>query len=195
MCQVHKVFTDDGAPPNPSPLAGSSLAGKQPEPQADSASSTSEDHCLEELESLVAALRIRLNSQQKHNEKIELQQEGISEQLKSISAALASAPPPISEAPTPEGSTNPRAQPLLPSTHPIMVSAMVAQPLIKAATPADFNGECDRGKAFMATCRTHICLNPGAFADDDTKIIWAMLYMKSGRASQWAQRELATEAS
>ena len=72
---------------------------------------------------------------------------------------------------------------------------MAARPLIKAATPADFNGERDRGKAFMATCRTYIRLNAGTFANDDTKIIWAMSYMKSRRASRWAQRELATEAS
>ena len=70
-----------------------------------------------------------------------------------------------------------------PSTRPIMVTAIGARPLIKAATPANFDGECEKGKAFMATCRTYIHLNPSAFADDDTKIIWAMSYMKSGRAS------------
>ena len=102
---VHKVITNDSAPLNPSPLTGSSLVGKQPEPQANSVSSTSEDHHLEELESLVAALRIRLNSQQEHNTKIEQAQEGITEQLQSISAALASAQPPNSDMLTAEGST------------------------------------------------------------------------------------------
>ena len=76
-----------------------------------------------------------------------------------------------------------------------MVSAIGAWLLIKAATPADFNRECDKGKAFMATCHTYIHLNPSAFTNNDTKIIWVMSYMMSRRASQRAQRELATEAS
>ena len=44
------------------------------------------------------------------------------------------------------------------------------------------------------SCRTYIRLCLEAFADDDVKIVWALLYMKSGRAGRWAAREFEYEA-
>ena len=39
----------------------------------------------------------------------------------------------------------------------------------------------------------HLC--PEAFDNEPTKIIWAMSYMKSGRAGRWVAREFEREAS
>jgi len=47
---------------------------------------------------------------------------------------------------------------------------------------------------FLMSCRTYIRLCPEAFADEDTKIVWALSYMKSGRAGRWAAREFEYEA-
>jgi hypothetical protein len=88
-----------------------------------------------------------------------------------------------------------------PSTHntrPPSVSASSAgrkKNLLRPSAPPDFDGTRSGGKAFLTSCRTYIRLCPEAFDDDDTiKIVWAMSYMKSGRAGRWATREFEHEA-
>jgi len=49
------------------------------------------------------------------------------------------------------------------------------------------------GKAFLTSCRTYIRLCPESFKDDLTKVIWAMSYMKAGRAGRWVTREFERE--
>ena len=66
---------------------------------------------------------------------------------------------------------------------------------VKPSTPADFDGDQAKGKAFLTSCHTYIWLCADSFKDNDTKIIWAMSFMKTGRASRWAQRELEHEAA
>ena len=44
------------------------------------------------------------------------------------------------------------------------------------------------------SCRTYICLCPESFKDDLTKAVWAMSYMKAGRAGRWANREFEHKA-
>jgi Retrotransposon gag protein/Zinc knuckle len=66
---------------------------------------------------------------------------------------------------------------------------------LKPALPPDFSGDRAAGKAFLNACRTYIRLCPEAFEDDESvKILWAMSYMKTGRAARWASRELEAEA-
>jgi hypothetical protein len=56
------------------------------------------------------------------------------------------------------------------------------------ALPSEFDGDRSKGPAFLRSCQTYILLCPGSFADDQTKILWALSYMKSGRAAKWAAR-------
>jgi len=65
---------------------------------------------------------------------------------------------------------------------------------LKPSFHPDFSGDRAAGKAFLTSCRTYIRLCPEAFEDDLTKIIWAMLYMKIGRANRWATCEFEQEA-
>jgi hypothetical protein len=66
---------------------------------------------------------------------------------------------------------------------------------LKPSLPSEFNGDRTSGKAFLTSCRTYIRLCPESFEDDDpTKIVWAMSYMKTGRAGRWATREFEYEA-
>jgi len=65
---------------------------------------------------------------------------------------------------------------------------------LKPSFPPDFSGDQAAGKAFLTSCRTYIRLCPEAFEDDLTKIIWAMSYMKTGRANRWATHEFEQEA-
>ena len=65
---------------------------------------------------------------------------------------------------------------------------------LKPAPPSDFSSDRTDRKAFLTSCQTYIRLCPDAFDDEDTKIIWAMSYMKSGHAGRWAAREFAHES-
>jgi hypothetical protein len=56
--------------------------------------------------------------------------------------------------------------------------------LLKPSAPSEFDGDHAKGKAFLTSCQTYICLCLEAFEDDTIKIIWAMSYMKS----RWASR-------
>ena len=64
---------------------------------------------------------------------------------------------------------------------------------LKPSPPSDFDGDCSAGKAFLTSCRTYIRLCSEAFDDDFVKIVWAMSYMKIGRASRWATQEFEME--
>jgi len=42
--------------------------------------------------------------------------------------------------------------------------------------------------AFLNSCQVYICLCPNSFMDKQAKIVWAMSYMKAGRAAKWSAR-------
>jgi len=65
---------------------------------------------------------------------------------------------------------------------------------LKPSTPSKFNGDRSAGKAFLTSCQTYICLCPESFEDNLTKVVWAMSYMKAGRAGRWANHEFEHEA-
>jgi hypothetical protein len=65
--------------------------------------------------------------------------------------------------------------------------------LIKPGTPQDFDGDRAKGRAFLNSCRLYISLSASEFADDQGKIHWVLSYMKSGRASTFADRVLRHE--
>jgi len=64
--------------------------------------------------------------------------------------------------------------------HPFTPSpASRKKPVLKASLPAEFNGDCAKGKAFLTSCQTYIQLSPKAFPDDMTQITWALSFMKA----------------
>ena len=81
-----------------------------------------------------------------------------------------------------------RSDPPIPTTPvsppPIPPKSRKAHPSV----PTEFDGDCSKGIAFLNSCQTYIRLCPKDFADEQTKIIWAMSYMKSGRAQKWTAR-------
>ena len=66
---------------------------------------------------------------------------------------------------------------------------------LKHSNPSEFNGDWTKGKEFLMSCQTYICLCLEAFDNDTTKIVWAMSYMKSGCAGRWATQEFEYEAT
>ena len=63
----------------------------------------------------------------------------------------------------------------------------------RPAVPPDFDGDRTKGKAFLNTCLTYFRLCPKEFLDEQMKIVWAMSYMKSGRAQKWTDRAFQWE--
>ena len=59
---------------------------------------------------------------------------------------------------------------------------------IRPVTPPEFDGDRTKGMAFLNSCQTYIRLCPEEFLDEQTKIVWAMSYMKAGRAQKWTAR-------
>ncbi|KIM48966.1 hypothetical protein M413DRAFT_47563, partial [Hebeloma cylindrosporum] len=91
----------------------------------------------------------------------------------------------------------PSPLPYLPSLHvtPPAGSPEPRKPAVKPSVPADFDGDRSKGKAFLTSCHTYIRLVPDSFTSHHTQIIWAMSYMKTGRASRWAAHEFEYEAT
>ena len=56
------------------------------------------------------------------------------------------------------------------------------------ALPNEFDGNHSQGQAFLTLCQTYICLCLDSFPSEQTKITWALSYMKSGRALKWAEQ-------
>jgi hypothetical protein len=54
------------------------------------------------------------------------------------------------------------------------------------ALPSEFNGDCSEGLDFLHSCQTYVHLFSDSFSNDQTKIIWALSYMKTRRAARWA---------
>lgn len=61
-----------------------------------------------------------------------------------------------------------------------------ATPRAKVATPSDFDGDRTRGRTFINSCSVYFRLCPDHFRDEQERILWALSYMKSGRAAKWA---------
>ena len=60
------------------------------------------------------------------------------------------------------------------------------QPL-PPALPNEYDGDQSKGQVFLTSYQTYICLHSDSFHSKQTKITWALSYMKSGRATKWAK--------
>ena len=68
------------------------------------------------------------------------------------------------------------------------------RPQLRASPPKEFSGERSAGLAFLNSCKLYLSLCSDEFVDDQARIMWALSYMKEGRAAQFADRCLRTEA-
>ena len=77
----------------------------------------------------------------------------------------------------------------LPTPSPKNSNNIPQNPLHWAPQPAlqiKFNRDHSKGQAFLHSCQTYILLCPESFSDNQIKIVWALSYMKLGRAAKWA---------
>jgi hypothetical protein len=64
----------------------------------------------------------------------------------------------------------------------------------KLASPPDYDGDRQKGVAFLNACQMYIWLRPTDFPEEQMKIVWAMSYMKTGRAQKWTAQIFRWEA-
>jgi hypothetical protein len=62
---------------------------------------------------------------------------------------------------------------------------------IKPSAPSDFDGDRNKGRAFLNQCELYLSLRRSDFPSDEVRITWALTFMKSGRAANFAERALA----
>jgi hypothetical protein len=82
----------------------------------------------------------------------------------------------------------PPPPPAVPPPPPPLTTATPTRSRLKPATPAEYDGNRSRGRAFLNSCMLYTRLCPGEFPDDQAKINWTLSYMKGGRAAVWADR-------
>ncbi|GLB34317.1 hypothetical protein LshimejAT787_0112010 [Lyophyllum shimeji] len=61
---------------------------------------------------------------------------------------------------------------------------------LRPAPPDSFDGEREKGRAFINSCDLYMSLTPDAFPDEQTRINWVLSYMKGGRAARFTARTL-----
>ena len=65
---------------------------------------------------------------------------------------------------------------------------------LKPSSPSDFDGDRKKGRAFLNSCELYYRLVPHQFSDEHVFIHWVISFMKSGRASLFADRVLRFES-
>ena len=77
----------------------------------------------------------------------------------------------------------------LPVPSPKNSDNTLQNPICQAPLPAlpnKFDRDHSKGQTFLCSCQTYILLCPESLSNDQIKIVWALSYMKSGRAAKWA---------
>ena len=76
---------------------------------------------------------------------------------------------------------------ILPPTRPV-ISPKLVPPTLPSTSPSgrpsEFDGDHSKGMEFLYSCQMYIRLRPDSFPDNQTKIVWALSYMKAGRAAK-----------
>ena len=62
------------------------------------------------------------------------------------------------------------------------------QARVKPASPLDFDGDREKGRAFINTCRIYFSICGDSFKGDQVCIHWALSFFKSDRALRFATR-------
>jgi hypothetical protein len=78
----------------------------------------------------------------------------------------------------------------IPETPRERVSSTTDTRHIKPSSPNEFGGDRTKGRAFLNSCELYTALAPHQFADDQAKIMWALSFMKSGRAARFVERQM-----
>ena len=65
---------------------------------------------------------------------------------------------------------------------------------IKPATPADFDGDHEKGRAFLNSCNIYFAICGDLFPNEQARVHWALSFFKADRAAHFANKVLQMEA-
>jgi len=63
----------------------------------------------------------------------------------------------------------------------------------KPASPSDFDGDQEKGRAFINTCRIYFSVCGDSFKGDQARIHWALSFFKSDRALCFTTKVMCSE--
>ena len=66
--------------------------------------------------------------------------------------------------------------------------------MAEPAKPSEFDGDRANGRSFLQSCTLYLGVCASDFPDEQSQILWAMSYMKTGRAATFATRAFTHEA-
>ena len=66
--------------------------------------------------------------------------------------------------------------------------------MAEPAKPSEFDGNCANGHGFLQSCTLYLGVCASDFPDEQSQILWAMSYMKTGRAVTFATHAFTHEA-
>ena len=61
---------------------------------------------------------------------------------------------------------------------------------IKPATPVDFDGDCEKGRAFLNSCNIYFAICGDLFPNEQAWIHWVLLFFKADRAARVSNKVL-----
>jgi len=93
-------------------------------------------------------------------------------------------PPPVSNTPPPPVPSS------LASLPPTPIARRMRP---KLSCPLDFGGKHHNGHAFLNSCSLYIRLAPEQFHDEEERILWALMFFKSGCAAKWSENVFCQE--
>jgi Retrotransposon gag protein len=65
---------------------------------------------------------------------------------------------------------------------------------VKPAKPSEYDGDCANGCTFLQSCTLYLGLCASDFPDEKSQILWALSFMKAGRAAIFATHAFTHEA-
>jgi len=71
--------------------------------------------------------------------------------------------------------------------------ALIARWMHPKLSSPDFSRECHNGCVFLNSCSLYICLALEQFHDKQERILWALMFFKSGRAAKWSKNVFRQE--
>jgi hypothetical protein len=84
-----------------------------------------------------------------------------------------------------------------PSRPPLVTTPSSVPPTLrlKLGVPKDLDGERTKGCAFLTSCHLFFSVANANFPNDQTRIHWALSFLKKGRAAMFAERIIHQEAA
>src|SRR3979490_2527441 len=91
----------------------------------------------------------------------------------------------------PKDDPTPRARAPNVTCPPPLVQSTTSR--VRPASPSDFDGDREKGRAFLNSCSIYFAICSGHFPNDQGRIHWALSFFKSDRAAWFANKILLTE--